>query len=65
MQLRMLATSLIMLAGAFFASLPASAADPENTLVLTLKGGDVTIVLRPDLAPKHFAQIKALVREGA
>jgi cyclophilin family peptidyl-prolyl cis-trans isomerase len=43
----------------------ALAADPENTMIITLKGGDVTIGLRPDLAPKHVAQIKALVREGA
>ncbi len=43
----------------------ASAADPENTVVLKLKDGDVAIELRPDLAPKHVAQIKKLVREGA
>jgi peptidylprolyl isomerase len=30
-----------------------------------LKDGDVTIALRPDLAPKHVEQIKALAREGA
>jgi len=39
-------------------------ADPENTLIMTLEGGDVVITLRPDLAPKHVEQIKALVREG-
>jgi peptidylprolyl isomerase len=49
----------------FAASLSARAADPENTLILTLKDGDVVIGLRPDLAPKHVAQIKTLVREGA
>ena len=43
----------------------ASAADAENTLLLNTKGGDVTIELRPDLAPKHVDQIKKLVREGA
>ncbi|MDR0252409.1 MAG: peptidylprolyl isomerase [Brucellaceae bacterium] len=43
----------------------AQAADPENTVVLTLKDGDVVIELRPDLAPKHAAQIKKLVRDGA
>lgn len=43
----------------------AIAASPEDTLVLTLKDGDVTVALRPDLAPKHVAQIKELVREGA
>ncbi len=40
------------------------AADPENTLILTLEGGDVVINLRPDLAPGHVDQIKELVREG-
>ncbi len=39
-------------------------ADPENTLYLDLKDGRVTIELRPDLAPKHVARIKELVREG-
>ncbi len=38
--------------------------DPENTLVLTLDGGPVTIALRPDLAPGHVARIKELAREG-
>ena len=40
------------------------ASDPENTLVLTLDGGPVTIELRPDLAPGHVARIKELAREG-
>jgi peptidylprolyl isomerase len=44
---------------------PALAADPENTMIITLKDGDVTIALRPDLAPKHVEQIKKLVRAGA
>ncbi|MBZ9800705.1 MULTISPECIES: peptidylprolyl isomerase [unclassified Mesorhizobium] len=34
-------------------------------MIITLKGGDVTIALRPDLAPKHVAQIKKLVRDHA
>jgi len=38
--------------------------DPENTLVLTLESGPVTIKLRPDLAPGHVERIKELVREG-
>ncbi len=38
--------------------------DPENTLVLTLKDGPVTIRLRPDLAPTHVARIKELARQG-
>jgi len=40
------------------------AADPENTLILTLETGPVIIDLRPDLAPGHVAQIKTLAREG-
>jgi peptidylprolyl isomerase len=40
------------------------AADPENTLILTLDSGPVTIALRPDLAPGHVARIKELAREG-
>ncbi len=39
-------------------------ADPENTLILTLDTGTVTIDLRPDLAPGHVARIKELAREG-
>jgi len=40
------------------------AADPENTLIMTLDTGPVTIRLRPDLAPNHVARIKELAREG-
>lgn len=39
----------------------ASAADPENTLILETTKGPVVIEMRPDLAPKHVEQIKALV----
>jgi peptidylprolyl isomerase len=39
-------------------------ADLENTLILTLENGPVTIQLRPDLAPGHVERIKELVREG-
>ncbi len=38
--------------------------DTENTLLLALEAGDVTITLRPDLAPQHVARIKELAREG-
>ncbi|RYG10327.1 MAG: peptidylprolyl isomerase [Caulobacteraceae bacterium] len=40
------------------------AADAENTLILELSTGKVTIELRPDLAPGHVERIKELVREG-
>lgn len=42
----------------------AEAADPENTLLLDLEYGRVVIEMRPDVAPKHVARIKELVREG-
>ena len=38
--------------------------DPENTLLLDLKDGQVTIKLMPDIAPKHVERIKSLTREG-
>ena len=52
----LLALPLIAAAGAALAT-----DDPQNTLILTTKHGKVVIRLRPDLAPKHVAQIKALV----
>lgn len=57
--------SACVVAATLFASQFAYAADPENTLIVTLKDGDVTIALRPDLAPQHVARIKELAREGA
>lgn len=36
----------------------------ENTAYLDLKDGRVTIELRPDIAPKHVARIKELIRQG-
>lgn len=39
-------------------------ATPENTVIMTLEKGDVTIQLLPSLAPKHVARFKRLVREG-
>ena len=40
----------------------AMAADAKNTLYLDTDHGRVVIEMRPDLAPKHVAQIKELVR---
>ena len=40
------------------------AAMADETLILTLDTGPVTIKLRPDLAPGHVARIQELVREG-
>ena len=39
-------------------------ADLENTLYLDVPAGRVVIRMRPDLAPQHCAQIKALARRG-
>jgi cyclophilin family peptidyl-prolyl cis-trans isomerase len=36
----------------------------EETLVMDLKTGPVTIALRPDLAPSHVARIKELAESG-
>ncbi len=40
------------------------AVEPENTLLMDLKDGQVVIEMRPDLAPGHVARIKELVRRG-
>jgi peptidylprolyl isomerase len=42
----------------------APAQDLQHTLYLDTKDGRVTIRLRPDLAPKHVAQIEALTKRG-
>jgi len=39
--------------------------DPENTILMELKGGTVTIQLMPDVAPKHCERMKELARAGA
>ena len=41
-----------------------SAQDKSNMVYLDTKDGRITIQLRPDLAPKHVAQIKALTKQG-
>ncbi len=53
-----LAVSLAALAAPAFADDD----DKGDTLILTTKHGKVVIRLRPDLAPKHVAQIKTLVK---
>ncbi len=42
----------------------ALAQDKENILYLDLEAGRVVIGMRPDVAPKHVARVKELVREG-
>ncbi|MEI4469851.1 peptidylprolyl isomerase [Frigidibacter sp. MR17.24] len=39
--------------------------DPENTVIITLKDGEVVIELLPDIAPKHAERMKELARAKA
>jgi peptidylprolyl isomerase len=39
--------------------------DPENTILIELKDGTVTIELMADVAPKHCDRMKTLARSGA
>ncbi len=47
---------------ALVASSAFAAQADDNTVIMTTKNGKIVIKLRPDLAPKHVAQIKALVK---
>jgi cyclophilin family peptidyl-prolyl cis-trans isomerase len=64
----LLTTPLIIAGAAASGGTRASAQgapDRENTLIMTLKdNGQVTIRLRPDLAPLHVERIKILTRRG-
>lgn len=58
---KIVATAAMLIAGPLFA------AGPEDTLVVRVSGehsGIFEITLRPDVAPKHVARIKALARDG-
>jgi cyclophilin family peptidyl-prolyl cis-trans isomerase len=48
-----------------FASMASQAAAQDELLTIQLKDGPVVIKLAPDVAPKHVAQIEALVAKGA
>jgi len=39
--------------------------DPENTIIIELKGGTVMIELLSDVAPQHAERMKELARSGA
>jgi peptidylprolyl isomerase len=62
MNLNLFRTALLALTALFF-SASVMAADPENTLVMQTTQGPVVIEMRPDIAPKHVARIKELVRK--
>lgn len=54
----------LLVVAALLGTAPAALAADENTVFLDTKDGRVTIELRPDLAPKHVAQIKTLIKQG-
>jgi len=59
---------LILFGGLALAMTPPASAqnglDPENTLLIELEAGTVTVELLPDVAPQHVARVKELAREG-
>jgi len=62
-------TSILILVGYMtlsdnFATAKKIETNMENTLYLDLKDGRVVIRMLPNIAPKHVARIKALVRSG-
>ena len=60
---RMLVAGALVLAS-LVPAVAQQANDPQNTVFLDTKDGRIAIRLRPDLAPKHVAQIKALTKKG-
>ena len=57
-----LAAAALMAFGLVFSA--AADVKPEDTLIITLKDGDVVIELLPDVAPNHGARIKELAQAG-
>ena len=55
------AVGAAVLAGSLLCA-PVRAASPQNTLYLELEWGRVVIEMLPDIAPRHVARIKQLVR---
>ncbi len=62
--MRLIRRSLLAAFAFMVLTLPLAAADLKNEIYLDTKDGRVTILLRPDLAPKTVAQIKALTKRG-
>jgi peptidylprolyl isomerase len=58
---RLLLLTFVVIAGLVG---PARAEDQQSKVYLDTKDGRVTILLRPDLAPKHVEQIKTLTKRG-
>src|SRR5258707_13900697 len=64
LSMRRLAPVLALIAALVALGGPVSAADLENTIYMDVPAGRVVIEMRPDLAPRHVAQIKELARRG-
>ena len=65
MQMRFLiVTAFVLLLASGVSQAAPQARSLDNVVLLDLKDGRVTILLRPDLAPKHVARVKKLVKEG-
>lgn len=62
MKLKMLAAAAMSVL--MSASVQAQGVDPNSAIALDTKDGRIVIKLRPDLAPKHVAQITALTKRG-
>ncbi len=56
--------SLLAVFALMFLTAPLAAADLKNEIYLYTKDGRVTLLLRPDLAPKTVEQIKILTKRG-
>lgn len=64
--IRAFSIALLLVAG-LMSTVPAGAqtaakADKDNTVYMDTKDGRITILLRPDLAPKHVERIKVLTK---
>lgn len=62
-QLTLLLGSLALMSS-FSSAHAADTPDPENTIVMEMAFGKITIQLMPEVAPKHVERIKTLTREG-
>lgn len=62
--MRLIRRSLLAAFALLALSLPLNAANLKNEIYLYTKDGRVTILLRPDLAPKTVEQIKTLTKRG-
>ena len=65
MQFWKLASALAVFAALFASSFAARAADAENTMIITLKDGDVTIALSPTSRRSMSSRSRRWSREGA